>query len=221
VAVTEQISDRGTGGGDGFWDDRPGGGGGDPWPPRQPRKVEQERNPPPEGYRIGMWLAIVSMSILFISLNVLYFYNHAGRKPIVMPKVLWVSTGLILLSSLTIELARRALRRRRESLFRYLMIVTLLLGIVFLGAQLMAWQSLQQSGFYVNRNFRSGYAYIFTALHGLHLIGGLWGLIYVLTRRTADWTMIRRRVSVDVTVFYWHFLDGLWLYLWLLIFVWK
>ena len=106
-SVTEQISDRGTGGGDGFWDDRPGGGGGDPWPPRQPRQVEQERNPPPEGYRIGMWLAIVSMSILFISLNVLYFYNNAGRKPIVMPSVLWVSTGLILLSSLTIELARR------------------------------------------------------------------------------------------------------------------
>ncbi|MFM8395459.1 MAG: cytochrome c oxidase subunit 3, partial [Acidobacteriota bacterium] len=182
---------------------------------------EQERTPPPEGYRIGMWLAVLSMSILFISLNVLYFYNNAGRKPIVMPKVLWASTGLLLLSSLTIEMARRALRRRRENLFRNLTLATLLLGLAFLIAQLLAWQSLQQSGFYVNRNFRSGYAYIFTALHGLHLIGGLWGLIYVLTRRTADWTMLRRRVSVDVTVFYWHFLDGLWLYLWLLVFVWK
>lgn len=215
-SLTEQINDRTTGGGDAPPSGLGGGGGGN-----GRRDFEQERNPPPEGYRIGIWLAVASMSILFISLNVLYFYNQAGRKPIVMPGVLWVSTGLILFSSLTIEMARRALRRRREELFRRLMLATLLLGLAFLVAQLLAWQSLQDAGFYVNRNFRSGYAYIFTALHGLHLIGGLWGLIYVLTRRTADWTLLRRRVSVDVTVFYWHFLDGLWLYLWLLIFVWK
>lgn len=175
-----------------------------------------------------MWLAIVSMSILFISLNVLYFYNLAGqarlvagRGSIIMPPVLWVSTGLILLSSLTFEYGRRGLRRRNEDRFRRGVIATLILGGAFLGAQLLAWQALQAAGFYVNRNFRSGYAYIFTALHAAHLLGGLWGLLYVLIRSAANWTTLRRRVSVDVTAIYWHFLTILWLYLWFVVFIWK
>lgn len=212
-----------TGHGGAGWDDLPpdgGGGGGG--------SAEPERTPPPEGYRIGMWLAIGSMSILFISLNVLYFYNLAGqarlvagRGSIVMPPVLWLSTGLILLSSLTFELGRRGLRRRHEGRFRGGVIATLVLGGAFLVAQLLAWQALQAAGFYVNRNFRSGYAYIFTALHAAHLLGGLWGLLYVLTRPAANWTVLRRRVSVDVTAIYWHFLTILWLYLWFVVFIWK
>ncbi len=224
-SVKERIGDLVTGDGGDGWDYLPptgdGGGGGGMEP-------EPERTPPPEGYRIGMWLAIVSMSILFISLNVLYFYNLAGqarletrRGSIVMPDVLWLSTGLILLSSFALELGRRALRRRQEPRFRLALVATLLLGGAFLVAQLSAWQALQAAGFYVNRNFRSGYAYIFTALHGVHLVGGLWGLIYLLLRSPAGWTALRRRVSVDVTALYWHFLTGLWLYLWFVVFIWK
>jgi len=168
-----------------------------------------------------MWLAIVSATILFVSLNVLYLYNNAGRRSCIMPRVLWVSTGLIVLSSLTVEFSRRALRQPREERFRLLVYITFGLGLAFLIAQLMAWQGLQAAGFYLNRNFRSSFAYIFTALHGLHLIGGLGGLLYLLLRSPVTWTRIRRRVSVDITAIYWHFLSGLWLYLWVLIFVWK
>ncbi|NDD64693.1 MAG: hypothetical protein EBZ36_12095 [Acidobacteria bacterium] len=210
ATATERPGNRATGGDGG---DNRGDGGRGP-------EIEPERTPPPEGYRIGMWLAILSAAILFISLNVLYSYNNAGRKAIIMPRILWISTGLILLSSLTIEYARRSLRQRREDRFRYLLGATLLLGVTFLAAQLLAWQGLQSAGFYLNRNFRSSFAYIFTALHGLHLIGGLGGLFYLLLRRPATWTRLRRRVSVDVTAIYWHFLSGLWLYLWVLIFVW-
>lgn len=184
-------------------------------------KPEPERTPPPEGYRIGMWLVIVSVSILFLSLTVLYLFNQAPSRPIVMPSVLRVSTVLILLSSVTIEIARRALRWRRESQFKAWMIVTLLLGLAFLCAQLMAWRQLIAAGFYINRNFRSGYAYIFTALHGIHLLGGLLGLAYISFRSRGAWTALRRRISVDVTAVYWHFLDGLWIYLWVLIFLWR
>lgn len=199
----------------GGWDDIPlGGDGGEGRP-------EPERTPPPEGYRIGMWLAILSIAILFVSVNVLYLFNQAQKKSIVMPRVLWLSTGLILLSSVTIEIARRSLKRRREGRFRLWMGATVLLGFGFLVAQLMAWQALQAAGFYINRNFRSGYAYIFTGLHGVHLIGGLLGLLYVTTRRADNWTALRRRISVDVTAIYWHFLDLLWIYLWGLVFFWR
>jgi cytochrome c oxidase subunit 3 len=143
------------------------------------------------------------------------------RQPIAAPHILWVSTSLILVSSLTVELARRALRRRLENRFKFWISATMLLGLSFLAAQLVLWKRLFASGFYVNRNHHSGYAYIFTGLHGAHLIGGLIALGYVTLRERSNWTAVRRRVSVDATVLYWHFLDGLWIYLLALIFYWR
>jgi cytochrome c oxidase subunit 3 len=97
----------------------------------------------------------------------------------------------------------------------------MLLGLSFLGAQIVLWKHLVASGFYINKNHHSGYAYIFTGLHGAHLIGGLAALAYVMLRNPVNWTVVRRRVSVDATAMYWHFLDGLWIYLLLLIFYWR
>ena len=97
----------------------------------------------------------------------------------------------------------------------------MLLGLCFLAAQLVLWKSLVASGFYINKNHHSGYAYIFTGLHGAHLIGGLIALGYVMLRERSKWTAVRRRVSVDATVLYWHFLDILWIYLLALIFYWR
>ena len=194
---------------------RGGGGDGASFP------TASDRTPPLEGYRLGMWLTLVSVAVLFLALTVFYVFNGAQRKPIVMPQVLWASTLLILLSSLTLEIARRALRRRLERPFQLWIRLTMLLGLGFLAAQLFAWQALSDAGFYINRNFRSGYAYLFTGLHGLHLLGGLLGLVYLVWRRAESWTVLRRRVSVDMMALYWHFLGGLWLYLWALIFFWQ
>jgi cytochrome c oxidase subunit 3 len=196
------------GGGDGG-----GGGGGGGW--------SNELTPPPEGYSLAIRLAIVSITVLFLALSSAYVFNRAMRQPIAAPPVLWVSTGFILASSLTVEMARRALRRRRENRFRLWISVTMLLGLCFLAAQIVLWKRLVASGFYINKNHHSGYAYIFTGLHGAHLIGGLIALGYVMLRERSKWTAVRRRVSVDATVLYWHFLDVLWIYLLALIFYWR
>jgi cytochrome c oxidase subunit 3 len=190
-----------------------------------------ERTPPPEGYRIAIWLALVSITMLFLALTSAYIFNRANTHPIVMPRVLWLSTALIIGSSLTIELARRSLRLRREGGFKLWLAVTMALGLGFLGAQITAWQYLVESGFYINRNFYNGqayvrnfhssYAYIFTGLHGVHLLGGLFALAFLIARSQEKWTAVRRRVSVDATALYWHFLDGLWIYLLALLFFWK
>lgn len=190
-----------------------------------------ERTPPPEGYRVAIWLALVSITMLFLVLTTLYLANHANTHPIVMPRVIWLSTGLILTSSLTLELARHSLKRRKEGGYKSWLAVTMALGAGFLLAQLAAWQRLVESGFYLNRNFFNGtaevrnfhstYTYFFTGLHGLHLLGGLVALAYLSVRASRNWTAVRRRVTFDVTAFYWHFLDGLWIYLLALIFFWK
>jgi cytochrome c oxidase subunit 3 len=199
-------------GSDGAWSD---GDGGDD------RGPEPERTPPPEGYRIAIRLVIISITVLFLALTSAYIFNRAKNQPIVMPRVLWLSTALIITSSMTMEIARRALRRRLEGRFKIWIGVTMVLGLGFLSAQLVAWNHLIDSGFYLNKNFRSGYAYIFTALHGVHLIGGLIALAHLVLRAQAKWTAVRRRVIVDVTALYWHFLDGLWVYLLALLFFWK
>jgi cytochrome c oxidase subunit III len=190
-----------------------------------------ERTPPPEGYRIAIRLALVSITVLFLVLTTAYIVNRANTHPIMMPRVLWLSTGLILASSLTMEMARRSLKRRREGSYKIWLTVTMVLGLGFLTAQLTAWQQLVASGFYFNqnfyngktivRNFHSTYTYFFTGLHGVHLLGGLVALAYLTMRAQENWTTVRRRVSFDVTALYWHFLDGLWIYLLALIFLWK
>ncbi|HEY7180014.1 MAG TPA: hypothetical protein VIC84_01285, partial [Blastocatellia bacterium] len=174
-----------TGGGglDDFGGGGDGGRGGGGW--------SNERTPPPEGYSLAIRLAMISITSLFLALSSAYVFNNAMRQPIAAPPVLWVSTSLILLSSLTAEMARRALRRRIENRFRFWISATMLLGLCFLIAQLILWKRLDASGFYVNRNHHSGYAYIFTGLHGAHLIGGLIALGYVMLRERSKWTAVR------------------------------
>lgn len=201
-------------GGRGF-DDLPDYGGGDN---RQP---EPERQPPPEGYRIGLWLTLASVTMLFAALTSAYVVNRAHSMPIVMPKMLWLSTAVILASSATFELARRMLKRRIENKFKLWIGVTTALGFVFLALQLMAWSELKAAGFYINKNLHSAYSYLFTGLHGVHLIGGLAALAFVTLRNPAKWTAVRRRVAVDVAALYWHFLTALWIVLFVMLFFWK
>ena len=210
----ELLSGIGGGGlNDNFGDGDGGGGGSGP--------PEPERTPTPDGYLIVTWLTIVSVAALFLTLTTLYVYLNAGRHPISRPGVLWLSTGLILASSLTFESARRALKRRGEKQFRRGIFSTLILGIGFLLTQTFVWRELIAGGFYMTGNFRSSLAYTFTGLHALHLLGGLFGLSVVSFRSRQNWTALRRRVSVDAIALYWHFLDALWLYLLVLIFIWS
>src|SRR4051812_407051 len=113
------------GGGDRGHYDLPGYGGGDGGNHLPP---EPERTPPPEGYRIGVWLVLISVTMLFAALTSAYIFNQAQRQPIFVPKVLWLSTAIILASSATIEIARRALKRRIENKFRLWIGVTTVLG---------------------------------------------------------------------------------------------
>lgn len=180
-----------------------------------------ELTPPLEGYRIGIWLAVASITMMFLALTSAYILNQAYHRPLDLPSMFLVSTVIILASSVTFEISRRALRQRYEVIFMRWLCVTMILGLTFLCVQSFAWRQLVAHGFYVNTNLHSGYAYIFTGLHAVHLLGGILALSYVIYKsRRGLWTALRRRVSVDATALYWHFLDGLWLYLLAILFIW-
>ena len=202
--------------GRGHFDDLPPGYGGDGGGDGKP-----ELTPPPEGYRIGIWLALASVTMMFLALSSAYVFNSAYRPFLEFPSTFIVSTIIVLTSSVTLEISRRAVRRRFEGRFERWLIVTLVLGVGFLAAQMTAWFQLVGSGFYVNTNRHSGFAYIFTALHAIHVLGGIGALSFVLIKsRRRLWTAVRRRSAVGATAIYWHFLCALWLYILVMLFVW-
>ena len=182
----------------------------------------------PARYRIGVWLAIGSILMLFVALTSAYIVRSAAAddwRPITMPKILWLSTALILVSSLTIEVARRSLKRDRNLAYGRWLVNTVVLGAAFLGSQLFAWRQLVKQGVYMASNPYNSFFYLFTAAHGLHLLGGLGALTYLLIRTTRKRDSLegelRRVGAADAATLYWHFMDVLWVGLFLLLMFWK
>ncbi|HUI40946.1 MAG TPA: cytochrome c oxidase subunit 3 [Terriglobia bacterium] len=171
---------------------------------------------PAAASRAGIYAALASVSMLFASLT-LFFLERRGLggawycTP--LPQVLYFNTLLLLTSSGTLELARRALSADRLRAFQGWIYGTLGLGLAFLAGQWMAWRQLAAAGVYLKGNPSSAFFYFATGAHALHLAGGLAALVYLaLKARELRWGL-RRRTVVDVTSIYWHFMDGLWVYL--------
>ncbi|HYG80759.1 MAG TPA: cytochrome c oxidase subunit 3 [Pyrinomonadaceae bacterium] len=187
------------------------------------------RNTSPDRYRTGVLVALAGVLMMFTALTSAYIVR-AGTwndwRPVAMPRLLWVSTGVILLSSLTFEAARRALKLGRAVAFKRWLLVTVVLGLGFLAAQLMVWRELAAAGVYLASNPHSSFFYVLTGVHGLHLLGGVLVLDYLLLRtwrgRGGEAAGARKRLAaVNAAALYWHFMLGVWIYLFLLLFLWR
>jgi cytochrome c oxidase subunit 3 len=129
----------------------------------------------------------------------------------------WLNTAILLVSSYTLEKARRRLSDADLSGFRKLWRATTILGILFLVGQVIAWLQLVASGLYIASNQATSFFYIFTAAHAVHLLGGIAALLYVAVR-DFETGKISRQTAVKITSYYWHFMDGLWVFLVLLLY---
>jgi cytochrome c oxidase subunit 3 len=117
-------------------------------------------------------------------------------------------------SSFTIARSRRLFRADDQPGFRHWWGVTTILGIFFLVGQVLAWRQMVHAGVFLATNPSSSFFYVFTAAHGLHLLGGILALLLVLVRPTHRLT---RGTATEVVAMYWHFMDGLWVFLFLLL----
>jgi len=176
-------------------------------------------------YRIGTWVALASILMMFTALSSAYIVRAASSndwQPLKMPRILLLSTALILISSGTLETARRKLKSASHSAHRRWLLVTVALGFGFLGSQLLAWRQFVQQGIYVASNPHSSFFYLLTATHGAHLLGGLIALVYLAFRVRAareDYFAVEKaQAGTDAVTIYWHFMDFLWLYLFVLLF---
>ena len=220
VTSTRPITKKGTGSGPGI----PGPNGNDS------RRRGEFRDPDSRAnrYRIGMWVALASIAMMFTSLSSAYIVRSATANdwfPLAIPRAMLASTIMILISSVTIELARRKLKQSFQDAYSRYLLLTALFGFGFLASQLIAWRQLAAQGIYVASHPHSSFFYLLTGAHAVHLLGGLLalGFLWLRSQRQLDepGAIARRQGSADAVTIYWHFMDGLWIYLFLLLFLWR
>jgi len=187
-----------------------GGGGGD-----DPRSRRPSGRVSPKRYYTGIWIGIVSVTMFFMALVSAYVVRKGASTDWVtfhFPGLIWVNTLILLVSSATVEVARRRLAAGNLTSFRSWWTLTTLLAFVFLAGQIVVWRQLFEQGVYLASNPASSFFFIFTGLHALHILAGLGALLFVALRNF-DQARLSLATAAGVTSYFWHFLDGLWVFL--------
>ncbi len=167
-------------------------------------------------HKFTLWVAIASILMMFAGLTSAFIVksNQAGWEGVVIPKFFWYSTGVILLSSLTIQMALRAFRQREMGQYRMLIAVTFVLGILFVTLQWFGFQDLWRQQITFKGAAGAGqFLYVIFGLHALHVIGGVIALMVMFVKAFFGKTKLFSPVPVEVAATYWHFVDILWIYL--------
>lgn len=168
-------------------------------------------------HKFTLWVAIASILMMFAGLTSAFIVksNLVGWRQIDMPAVFWVSTGAILLSSLTIQMALRSFRQRAMQQYRVLMGVTLVLGVVFVVLQWVGFKQLwyDQQITFKGASGAGQFLYIIFGIHALHVLGGIVALVVMFIKAFTGKIKLYSAVPVEVMATYWHFVDILWLYL--------
>lgn len=179
--------------------------------------------------RVISWFVLLVVLMTFgglIGAYVVIATNGAIEwKPFNLPVQVWISTFVILASSITYELFRRAVEKQELVWSRRFLVATTALGGVFIASQLLAWIELVNRGLYMRGNPYAGFFYILTGAHALHVIGGMIAIGAVLRRTwypaVNDAEHTYRFNVISAVGWYWHLMGGLWVVLFLLLGFWK
>ena len=169
--------------------------------------------------QIGVWILLTAVIMLFAGLSSAYIVLRGvpAWQRIELPWLLWPNTAILLLSSIAIDISRRALRRNDLQSMKRWLATGGVLGLAFLIGQLAAWRQLVNAGVYLPSTLQSGFFYILTGLHGLHLLGGVVALGLVLRKAITDHLTAFNYEPLKLCALYWHVMDALWIYLFLLL----
>lgn len=178
---------------------------------------------------LAMRFMLVSIAMLFLTLGFAYFErSHTGLnwQHIHVPPLLWLSSALILASGWTLEFARSALDSRRRRGYTVWLGIAIGIGLGFLASQILALRELAGQGIYLHDNPHSSLFYVVTGAHGLHLLGGIAALSFLLVQASVHPDLLqaefeRQRGRMAVSALYWHFLTILWLGLFLFLLLWR
>ncbi len=169
--------------------------------------------------QIGVWILLGTIAMLFAGLSSAYIVLRGvpDWQSIEVPGILWGDTAILLASSAAIEAARRSLRHKRIGAMKVWLFVSGGFGVAFLAGQFIAWRQLVAAGVYLPSTLHSSFFYVLTGLHGLHLLGGMIAMGYVLTKALKNRITPAKDESLKLCATYWHFMDALWVYLFVLL----
>jgi cytochrome c oxidase subunit III len=173
-------------------------------------------------------IAVATVTMTFGALIAVFFIRASQSRywgHLQIPSILWATTAILVASSVTLEMARRHLQRDDRGGFFRLTAWTTALAVLFLAGQVAAWFQILHSGVVLAQNPHSWFIFLFSGLHGLHIVLGLGGLVSLLirTREAASgpkYRMKTRAFARGVSIF-WHYLDFLWLVLFTLLLTWR
>lgn len=174
------------------------------------------RRSPIEPAKIGLGIFLAVVGGLFALLISAYFMRMSGADwwATPVPRLLWINTAMLALSSATIECAKAEARRGRDEILRLVLLAGLTTAILFLAGQIMAWRELNTAGYVLADNPANSFFYMLTGLHGLHILGGLAVLGRTTIRAFGGSVSFKRlRLSLDLCAVYWHFMLAVWLVL--------
>lgn len=165
--------------------------------------------------KFGMWLFIVTVVMIFASLTSAYIVRQAEGNWVVfeLPTLLWITSGIILLSSVFMHWTYLSAKKDNLSQVKVGIVITLSLGVAFLIGQVFAWGDLVQNNVFFVGNPSGSFLYVLTGLHGLHLVSGIIFLIIVLISTFKYKVHSKNLAQIQMCSTYWHFLGGLWIYL--------
>ncbi len=215
-------SDKGGGG------KHPGGGGDDEGPDsEQSYDVTEPFRPGISRILTGFLLVVVLMTFggLIAAYVVIATNNVAEWRPFDLPIQVWISTFLIIVSSATYHLAKKAVDNDAQHIAKRWFVITTVIGAAFVSSQILAWVELTARGLYMAGNPYAGFFFILTAVHAVHVLGGIAALGAILLRTwtpvATDSQLVRRRALAQVVGWYWHFMGALWMVLFILLGFWK
>jgi cytochrome c oxidase subunit 3 len=177
---------------------------------------EQKRKIHP--HKFTLWVAIGSILMMFAGLTSAYIVkrSQASWLMIEIPMMFWYSTATILASSVTVQLALKALKKREIINYRRLLVVTAVLGVLFIVLQIVGFrQFAAQDIRLVGAGSNASYSFLLaiSGLHGLHVLGGVVALVVIAIRALNSSIRNYSSVPLEIAATYWHFVDALWIYL--------
>lgn len=177
-------------------------------------------------YILMMFFAIGSISILFLTLTLTYLFSKdvaEGLRPLIIPPIFYVDTGILALGSLALVFAQRSFERDNALMFKATIYTALMSGVAFFIGQIIGWTVLSQAGFGITQHRSASFLYVISGIHALHIIGGVAFLVFIFLNaskglRESALALVYfsdplPKARLRLAAYYWHFLGVLWLYL--------
>jgi cytochrome c oxidase subunit III len=168
-------------------------------------------------HKLALWIACISMSMMFMAWTSAYLVRQAAGNWVEfkLPSLFFVNTGILLLSSATLQGSFMSFKRGNEWAYKGLLVTTFLLGVAFVVMQYEAWLQLNSYGITLTGNPSGSFVYVLSGFHALHVVAGVAVLTTALIHAFAlKFKVSERRIRrFDLTVNFWHFVDILWIYL--------